>query len=211
MIAPWTPWELDIVDVLARRVRLMSLVQIGQIWWPNIGSQKALRRELQRLRSSGLVQRTVIDTKLRHPVKCPIALWKPNDIEPNLHAVVQRVRARWRVGGQRSEVYWASPQAANLFGSNAGQLPGELHRDHDLLLSDVYVIYRRQHPDLAHRWGGEAMFSKAGFQIKDPDAFLFDDSGMPTRVIESAGKYGFRQIESFHQHCVDHDLPYELW
>ena len=57
----------------------------------------------------------------------------------------------------------------------------------------------------------EDVFPKAGFRIKNPDAFLLDDSGKPMRVVESAGRYGIPQIESFHQHCVERDLPYELW
>lgn len=211
MIASWTSLELDIVDVLTRRVRLMSLVQIGQIWWPHIGSQKTLRRGLKRLRDGGLVERAVISAHPRLIIRSPIVAWQPSSNDPNLRAITEQLRARWKYRAEPTEVYWASTKAANLFGSTAGKLPDVSHRDHDLLLSEVYVFYRRHRPDLVHRWAGEQMFQKAGFRIKDPDAFLFDDSGNPMRVVESAGKYGLLQVESFHQHCVDHELPYELW
>jgi hypothetical protein len=44
-----------------------------------------------------------------------------------------------------------------------------------------------------------------------PDAFLVDAAGRVRRVIESAGRYDAAQVESFHEHCVESDLPYELW
>ncbi len=211
MITTWTHREIDIVDALTRRVRMMTLSQIGQVWWPELGSQKALRTELKRLRKGELLKRTMINAHPRLAIKSPVSVWVPGQSEPDLRRVAESVRSRWRLGGEPTEVYWASTKAANLFGSSAGQLPNVLHRDHDLLLSEVYVFYRLRFPDVVHRWASEDVLPKAGFRIKNPDAFLFHDSGQPMRVIESAGRYGIRQIESFHQHCVDRNLPYELW
>ncbi|HQX48439.1 MAG TPA: hypothetical protein PLY87_00080 [Planctomycetaceae bacterium] len=211
MMTTWTHRELDIVDAHTRRVRMMTLSQIGQVWWPELGSQNALRNELKRLCEGGLLKRTIINAHPRLTIQSPVSVWQPSQTEPDIQRVAERVRSRWRYGGEPTEVYWASTKAANLFGSGAGQLPNVLHRDHDLLLSEVYVFYRLRRPDVVHRWASEDVFPKAGFRIKNPDAFLFDDSGHPMRVVESAGRYGIRQIESFHQHCVERDLPYELW
>ena len=58
---------------------------------------------------------------------------------------------------------------------------------------------------------GEAARPKAGFRIKDPDAFLIDAAGKVRRVIESGGKYEPDRVEAFHDHCVTEGLPYELW
>ena len=30
-------------------------------------------------------------------------------------------------------------------------------------------------------------------------------------IIESTGHYSATQIEGFHEHCAEYDLPYELW
>ena len=207
----WTHRELDIVDALTRRVRRMTLSQIGELWWPELGSQKALRTELKRLREGGLLRRTMINAHPRLAIKSPVFFWQPSQTEPDIHRVAEKVRRRWQYGGEPTEVYWASSHAANLFGSGAGQLPNVRHGDHDLLLSEVYVFYRLRRPDVVHRWASEDVFPKAGFRIKNPDAFLLDDSGHPMLVVESAGRYGIRQIESFHQHCAERDLPYELW
>ena len=211
MITTWTLRELDIVDAHTRRVRMMTLTQMGHVWWPELVSQKPIRRELKRLRDGGLLWRTMINAHPRLAIKFPVSVWEPSQTEPDFQRVAERIRSRWRHCGEPTEVYWASSQAANLFGSGAGQLPNVLHRDHDLLLSEDYVFYRLRCADVVHRWASEDVFPKAGFRIKTPDAFLFDDSGKPMLVVESASKYGIRQIESFHQHCAERDLPYELW
>ena len=38
-----------------------------------------------------------------------------------------------------------------------------------------------------------------------------DEDGSVRRVIESAGCYSARQVESFHDYCAECPLPYELW
>ena len=105
----------------------------------------------------------------------------------------------------------ATEKAANLMGSTACGLPRPEQWNHDLHLSQVFVMYRRRRSKLARIWVGEHSLPKAGYRIKDPDAFLVDRHGTIHRVVESAGKYNSKQVESFHNHCVNHDLPYELW
>jgi hypothetical protein len=104
----------------------------------------------------------------------------------------------------------ATPLAANLLGSTARGLPPREHRDHDLRLASIYTAYRLQRPKLAQLWVGEHGLPKAGFRIKDPDAFLCN-GGKVLRVIESAGRYSEWQVEKFHEHCESNELPYELW
>ncbi len=108
-------------------------------------------------------------------------------------------------------MFYASRLAANLYGSSAGHLPDLNHRDHDLLLGQVYLVFRTARPTEARQWIGEDTRPKAGYRIKDPDAFLVDAAGEVVRVIESAGRYSASQVESFHDHCAEHGLPYELW
>jgi hypothetical protein len=67
------------------------------------------------------------------------------------------------------------------------------------------------HPESAARWVGEHVLPKAGHRIKDPDAFIRNDQGEVLCVIESAGRYSADQVESFHEHCVENNLPYQLW
>ena len=111
---------------------------------------------------------------------------------------------------------WALPvfagkRAANVYGTSAGRLAAVNHRDHDALLGAVFAHYRLNRPHEAVDWIGEDARPKAGFRIKDPDAFLVDAAGTPYRAIESAGGYAPAQVEAFHQHCVENQLAYELW
>jgi len=202
---------MEILDALTCRVRQMSLEQIGAAWCPQTVSQKALRRQLKQLLDIGLLMRTTAVAHPRLAIEAPLVAWSPNDDEPDFESAFRRILARWRQPDCLIEVYWASAKAANLFGSAGGRRPNVTHLNHDLLLSEVYVYYRTRHPELADNWIGENAIPKAGFRVKDPDAFILDNAGMPLRVVESSGRYGIRQIQSFHDHCVDHCLPYELW
>lgn len=60
-------------------------------------------------------------------------------------------------------------------------------------------------------WHGEDAVVIAERGVKNPDAFLMKVDGQVNRVIESAGRYSLKQLESFHQHCQTAELPYELW
>lgn len=211
MTHTWTTRELDIVETLTRRVRLLSLSQLGRVWWPEASSHRVVRLAMRRLLHAELILRSVINAHPLLVIKGPLLAWMPGQDAPDSTAIGNRIKSRWHGAAEPIEVYWPSPLAANLFGSTARDLPALLHRDHDLLLSEVYVLYRTQRPQLATRWLGECVFPQSGFRLKDPDAFLFGDDGRPARVIESAGRYGVAQVESFHEHCLEHDLPYELW
>lgn len=211
MISLWTTRDLDIVETLTRRVRLLSIEQIAHIWWRCADARRAARRRLRRLAAAGLVIRTVVNTHPLLDISEPLAAWSPGAEEPDFTDVSRQAKARWCWPSVPSEVFYASRLAANLYGSSAGQLPDLNHRDHDLLLGQVYLVFRAVRPAQARQWIGEDTRLKAGYRIKDPDAFLVDAAGEAVRIIESAGRYSASQVESFHDHCVEHGLPYELW
>lgn len=210
----WTHQEFDLLETLTRRVRLLSVDQIARIPWRQVDSQRYMKRpsgpRLRRLIQAGLLARAFINVRRLKPT-CPLFRWRPGDDEPNVEQLVATITTRWPVAAQPVEVYWASRYAASLFGSSAGRLPKLHHRDHDLLLADAYLHYRVHERAWAMLWRGEDSRPKAGYQIKDPDAFLVDREGRIVRVIESTGRYGVRQIEAFHDHCASENLSYELW
>ena len=211
MTLGWTDRDLDVVDTLTRRVSLLAIEQIAEIWWPSADHLRIVRRRLRRLTTAELLRRTIVNVHPLLDLARPLVCWNGNAAEPNFERASQRARNRWTQPAIPTEVYSATRAAANLFGSTARQLPNLNHRDHDLLLAQVYVLYRTTRRTQARQWIGEDALPKAGYRIKDPDAFLVDDAGRVFRVIESAGHYGTKQIESFHQHCVESALPYELW
>ena len=210
-VSVWTQRDYDIVHTLAIRLRLMTISQAAAIWWPRQSTQRHARRRMRHLVHARLLQRYIINA---HPLlepKQPLVTWRPGEARPDCREVSERARSRWNSPAIPTEVYTASKQAANLFAADSHGLPALDHRDHDLLLADAYVAYRVQKPSEADRWIGEDFLPKAGFRIKDPDAFLIDDKGRPARVIESAGRYSTKQIASFHDHCKSLALSYELW
>jgi len=210
-MAALTHRDFDILETLTRRVRLLAIEQIRRVWWPTHTNCRIARRRMRQLAAAGLVCRTIVNAHPLLPVKQPLGIWRADDEEPDAHRISREARDRWRQTSEPVEVFTATRRTANLFGSTAGRLPAMLHRDHDLLLSQVFATYRTLRPEEARRWLGEDALPKAGYRIKDPDAFLVDGSGRPSRVIESAGRYAPAQIASFHAYCVEYDLAYELW
>lgn len=207
----WTNRDLDIVETLTRRVRLLSIEQIARIWWPAADGLRVVRRRLQRLIDGRLLDQTMVNAHPPLPVSSPLTVWMPGDDAPDAAAVSAQARSRWTEVAVPTDVFSATRLGANLFGSSGGRLPDFNHRDHDLLFGQVYAVYRTTRPGEANMWVGEDALSKAGYRIKDPDAFLVNDCGHRLRVIESTGRYSVRQVESFHEYCVERDLPYELW
>lgn len=210
MTTGWTYRDLDIVESLTRRVRLLTAQDIARIWWPNSSSSR-LRRRIRRLRQAGLIEQTRINAHATIEVTRPIVQWTPGRPEPSMESASMTIQRRWTEPAAPIMVFSATRLAANLWGSSAGRLPNRTHWDHDLLLARVYAHYRVAHPQVAQDWIGEDCLPKAGYRIKDPDAFLVNDEGRVTRVIESAGRYSLKQLETFHEHCADNHLPYELW
>ncbi|MCA9078705.1 MAG: hypothetical protein KDA93_27015 [Planctomycetaceae bacterium] len=105
----------------------------------------------------------------------------------------------------------ATAHAGRIFGSRSGHPIRDIERSHDLLMAEVYLLYRKQLPELATAWVGEDALPLAQRGVKNPDAFLFDESHTPRRVIESAGSYSQKQVETLHRYCTDARIPYELW
>jgi len=211
VIRAWTQRDYDIIQVLAIRIQLITTPQAARIWWPNQTTQRNARKRLRRLAAAGLLERYIVNA---HPLlkpQQPLADWRPGDRRPDCKMLSGRARRRWSQPAVPTEVFTASKLSANLFGGESHGLPTLDHRDHDLLLADAYAAHHVHNPADAARWIGEDFLPKAGFRIKDPDAFLLDDAGRPIRVIESAGRYSAKQIASFHEHCQSLALPYELW
>lgn len=203
--------DLDILETLARRVPLMALTQIVRVWWPNSTSPRATRRRLARLVRAGWLGHAWINAHPLLPARKPLAVWRPGEEEPDAERVADLARRRWSKSAEPMSVYFVSARTANWLASSARGLSAPEHRDHDLRLAEVYVRYRLRFPRLAACWLGEHALPKAGYQLKDPDAFLIDAAGQPFRVIESAGRYRPAQVEAFHEHCREFELPYELW
>ena len=77
------------------------------------------------------------------------------------------------------------------------------------MLTDVFCLYLRRSPAIAKQWIGEHLQPKAGYKVKDPDAFLLRN-GKPYRIVESAGAYGIKQLKSIIEFAAAAERPLEL-
>ena len=161
MISLWTARDLDIVEALTCRVRLLSIDQIARIWWSRAGSLRVIRRRLRRLAAAGLIHRTIANVHPPLDVSRPLAQWKPGVDEPDSRQVASQAKNRWQSASTPRELFFATKLAANLYGSTAGALPELNHRDHDLLLGQVYAVYRTTRPEEAQWWVGHDTLPKA--------------------------------------------------
>lgn len=206
-----TDRDLDLLETLTLRVRLLSLVHCAQLGWPDLRRLAAAERRMRRIADAGLVESYVVNTL---PPACddgPLVIWQPNAAAPNVMQVSQLARQRAGAAAQPTTVYVASARGACLFGGSARGLPSMERRERELRLAAVYVRYRRQRPEEAAGWIGNAAVPKSGHRLKDFDASLSDSRGRLVRVIHCAGRYTPEQVELFHEHCLEQDLPYELW
>lgn len=203
---------MDVLRTLALRVRCLSLDQIARVWWPDARNQEdAVRARLRTFERAGLLRRVTVDAAPRLDLEGPILAWSVGEAKPDCGAMSWQLRKRWGKLTSPLPLYVATAHGANLFGAFADRPPRENDVDHDLHLSEVYLYYRRRRPQEAGHWLGEAVFPKAGKNIKDPDAFIVDEGLRPIRVVEFGGRYDQRRVAAFHDHCADQELPYELW
>ena len=206
----WTERDLQIAEALTRRLRILSVDQVARIWWPGAGGQRVARRRLRKLAEAGLIERRVVNVGVIPQQTTPLVCWVPGDAEPNVREVANQAKARWGRGAVPQEVVSATRLAANLFGSSVAGLPPVHHRDHDLLLGEVYVIYHTTKPAEAACWCGHDGRSVAR-ELPRTDVLLIDAKLNVIRAVESAGRIGPREIVAFHERCFHAALPYELW
>ncbi len=206
-----TSRDLDLLETLTRRVRLLTVHQVAELWWPDGNRQRPARGRLERLFAAKLIELHRMNVHPLLPVNAPLFAWQPGEAEPDFEQLAAHCRDRWNKPAVPMTVCVAAPLTANLLGSTARSVPKREHRNHDLRLASVYVAYRLRKPQLAELWLGEHALPKAGYRIKDPDAFLRRPNGDVLRVIESAGRYDATRVESFHDHCEANEFPYELW
>ena len=201
-------WEL--VDTLTGRIRILALDQLRKLWQVSARNRRMVARRMRAIADAGLIEVHTINAHLLNS-QTPLFAWQPGHADPHPRQVSEAARSRWEFAAEPVEVCVATSRAANLLGSTAAGLPKLEHRDHDLLLATVFVHFHIHHPQAAACWVGEHRLPKAGYRVKDPDAFLCDGRGTVRCVIESGGSYSPAQVQNFHEHCAERELPYQLW
>ncbi len=207
----FTDRDLDLLETLARRIRLPAVSQVTALWWPDVRVRTTPRSRLKELAAAGWLELHRVNARPLPTTDEPLIVWQPGEDDQDAERAAAKIRERRSIAAEPIEVCVASAGAANLFGSSARGLPSVERRDHDLRLAAAYCYYRRTRPQLAKRWIGEHARLPDRDLSRNPDAVLVDAHGRIARVIESAGEWNASQINAFHEFCFANDLPYELW
>lgn len=205
--------DRDLLTALTLRVRLFTAQQVARFWLfdGRPASLSNARRRLRSLCAARLLEERPILAEPALKLQSPIVAWNVDDPPPAFHAVAWRLQCRWTESASETVVYLATDFAADTFGGVAARLPTLGQETHDLHVSEVYLLMRRERPALAKFWLGEEVIRPTRIEEKLPDAVIVNAAGVPVRVIEFGGRYDHKRVAAFHLDCQSRGLPYELW
>ncbi|NOT01219.1 MAG: hypothetical protein HOP29_11390 [Phycisphaerales bacterium] len=207
-----TPRDTDIVGILARRVRLLSIDQLARTFWKEVARPvDAANRRVAALTKEGLLERLTV---LAHPeidLPAPVAVWKRGEAAPDFDALAYRLRKRWNLPPRSTPVVIASAGAGEWLGGRGGRRPRRSEATHDLHLTAVYLKMRAEQPKRAARWISEAIIQAegGGRDEKLPDAIIRNRAG--ATAIEMGGLYTAKKLAAFHDDCARRGMAYEIW
>jgi hypothetical protein len=143
----------------------------------------------------------------------PLHVWEPGRPEPNCQAVSYLAQTRWSGAVRPTWAYFATREAADVFGGRGGLIKNPLQATHDLHVTQCFLRLRKTSPQEAQQWIGEDAIASPELRrwSRLPDALLFDSTRGPLRAIEFIGQYSPSRICSFHRFCAERQLPYEMW
>jgi hypothetical protein len=210
--------DVEILDALTKRVRVLSIPQIARTWWKDAAdSERVASNRLRTLQAEKLVH---IERLPAHPellLEGPAATWWPGDAAPDFSALSYRLQSRWKRHPVLTACVSASKLAANRFGGYGGRPPRAVERTHDVHMAQVYLLYRTRNPELVRHWVFEEQVKAERRREKRapiwgeklPDAFIRSEAGI--RVVEFGGAYNKDKLTAFHGYCKDHLFSYEIW
>ena len=206
-----TDRDLEILEALTLKVRLLALRQLASHWWN--GELANARRRMRALAGVDLVERITVSARTLPPVEAPIATWQSGQPAPAFGSVAQRLQSRWlRRAVRPVAAYIATARAAQLLGGRArGELKHPLQAAHDLGLAAVWLCLRRRAPRWAAAFRSEDLLAHTRRAQKCPDAFIVDKAGVPVWAIEFGGSYDTARVRAFHEDCARRELPYQIW
>lgn len=213
-----TDRDLEILQVLTRRVRVLSIQQVARTWWPG-ASETAAENRLKLLAKDEFI---LLERGPAHPeleLSGPVAEWNIGDIDPDVGAIAYRLQSRWKEHPKLTLCASASAKSSQQFGGHGGRMPRTVERTHDIHMAAVFLHYRRCHPELVFGWTFEEKTRKERIREtgrnrpepgeKLPDVIIQTTTGR--KVVEFGGAYGKDKVTSFHNYCKAKGLPYEIW
>jgi hypothetical protein len=202
--------DLEILEVLSRRVRLLSLDQVARTWWQTTRNATAnAARRVAVLERRGLVHRMQAMTHELPALAAPLVAWHPGEATPNLPALAYQLESRWNSPLRPTVLVTASRTVGAWLGGGGGRHPRESEISHDLGLAGLYLRFRSDERDRAASWLPEDLFQPGELDGFIPDAIV-REGARPT-LIEFAGAYKKERLQKLHASCLRAGLSYELW
>lgn len=207
--------DQELIGLLTRRVRVLSLAQIARTWYADrVDPVRGARRRITDLARAGLVETM---TTMAHPelmLEQPELAWHPGDAEPEFGGLSYRLRQRWNQPLQNTLLVLATKGANQRFGGFlGGRRPRRSEVTHDLHLATVFLWYQTQRPAWAKRWQPEQeQYARGGGRgARLPDAIIRDRDRARGRdlIVEFGGAYSKLKLAQFHA-ALGH-LPYQIW
>jgi hypothetical protein len=194
------------LELLATKVRAMTLEQIVIAPVTRLGARSALRR----LERRGLIRRQIVMMEPILNLSRPVTTWSPGDRPPAFGEVSWRLRSRWRECPRRTMVYTATDLARDEHTESLGSRrlrPSEIR--HDCHVAEVYRQLAHCRPELAANWVHEDAFAGRFFSgDRIPDAAIADGSLV---AIDFGGSYRASKLLSLHRAMESQNIPYEVW
>lgn len=204
------PRDVEILDTVVRRVKVLSVAQVARTWWPEAAGAGAARKRIRLLARAGYVRVVRILAGEERIFTNALARWTPGQDAPDFATVVSHAAGRWESPTRSVVCVVATPLAAARFGS-AFRTPRLSEGTHDLHVAQLYLRLLRATKWGAGHWEGEACCAaKAGPDQKIPDALL-RLPGQPMAIEVVGESYSVGKLRELHEFCASRGLPYELW
>ncbi|MCA9011936.1 MAG: hypothetical protein KDB01_19425 [Planctomycetaceae bacterium] len=206
-----TDRDEELLKTLTTKVRLFSLRQISNLWWN--GDLANSRRRLRQLIDAELLLSAQVLARPILQLDGPMISWRPGDVSPDCGQIANFCQSRIRrIPVRATGVFIATERTARLFGGRCrGELTHPAQATHDLGVAAIWIQLSQSCPKTAIAWLGEEMLAHTRVGQKCPDAFIVDDAGSVSSVIEFGGDYDRNRIQEFHEDCERRNLPYQLW
>lgn len=196
----------DILQVLARDVRVLTTRQIARYWFRgHCRPLQAADRVVRRLVNDALVETsramiTVVD------VTQPIYVSPAGDTTaPNFEKLAWQNQKRWRKPLQQATLVVITPLGAAHYGGYA-RGPRRYEREHDIALSECYLQLWEAIPHVAESWIAEEAIDARRFENKRPDAILSDNG---ETILEVLGRgYNANKIERLFEHFRQYTIQF---
>jgi hypothetical protein len=197
--------DLDILDLLTRRVRLATEEQLVEL----SGNSRGVCR---RLVAAGLLHRAVIVAAVPE-LTGPLATWRPGQLPPRFAALAWKLEKRRReTPSRRTPIFWASQAAVRVVGGIGGHIRQPVQVEHDLGTTATYLRRHQLCPESTSLWVSEDLCRLFQSQRrKIPDAQLMSPEGVAELAIEFGGAYSASRLRTFHHSSSLQNLPWEIW